>query len=91
MEILESLALRHCPEDIIRDYAAYLTANPKDRAGSFRSFVCNSPYNQNPPLSIETIVGEWYSKAIDQIGAEVERRQAAAEARPATDPETPAA
>ncbi len=91
VEILESLALRHCPEDIIRDYAAYLTANPKDRAGSFRSFVCNSPYNQNPPLSIETIVGEWYSKAIDQIGAEVERRQAAAEARPATDPETPAA
>jgi hypothetical protein len=91
VEILESLSLRHSPEDIIRDYAAYVTANPKDRAGSFRSFVCNSRYNQNPPRPIETLVGEWYRKAMDQIGAELERRHAEAEAHRATDAETPAA
>jgi hypothetical protein len=62
VEILEGLALRHCPEDIIRDYADYVTANPRDRAGSFRSFICNSGYNKNPPRPIETLIGEYYRR-----------------------------
>lgn len=88
VEILEGLALRHPPEDIIRDYAAYVTANPKDYAGSFRSFICNSEYNKNPPRLIETMVGECYRRAMDQIGPELERRHAEAVARGAMVDET---
>ena len=91
VEILESLALRHSPEDVIRDYAAHVTANPKDRAGSFRSFVCNGDYNKNPSLPRETMVGEYYSRAMAWIGEEMEVRHAAAEGRRTTDAGAPAA
>jgi hypothetical protein len=81
VEILAGLALRHCLEDVVGDYADYVTANPKDRAGSFRSFICNSRYNKNPSRPIETLVGEYYRRAMDQIGPELERRHAEAEGR----------
>ena len=40
--ILDCLALRYFREDVIRDYPDHVTANPRDTAGSFRGFVCNS-------------------------------------------------
>jgi hypothetical protein len=91
IEILEGLALRHPAEDIVRDYVAYVTTHPKDRAGSFRSFICNSEYNKNPPRPIETMVGDWYHRAMEEIGPELERRHAEAVARGAMPPEAPAA
>lgn len=91
VEILEGLALRHPPEDIIRDYAAYVTANPKDRASSFRSFIFNSGYNKNPSRPIDTMLGECYRRAMDQIRPELEKRQAEAVARGEMDAEAPAA
>jgi len=90
VELLETLALRHSAENIIRDYAAYVTANPKDRAGSFRSFVFNSEYNKNPPRRIETLVGEYCRRAFDQIGREMEERDPDALSRGAMDADAPA-
>src|SRR5262249_4000037 len=81
VEILDGLALRHSAEAVIRDYADYVRANPKDRVGSFRSFVCNSQYNYNPPRLINTMAGKCYQKAMDEIGAELQRRHAEAEKR----------
>jgi hypothetical protein len=91
VEILEGLALRHSLEDVIQDYANYVRAHPKDRAGSFRSFICNSEYNKNPPRPIDTMVGECYRRAMDHIGPELERRHAEAISRGDRDAEAPAA
>jgi len=91
VEILDGLALRHSPEAVIRDYAEYVAANPKDRAGSFRSFVCNSRYNYDPPRLIHTMAGKCYQRAMDDIGPELERRNAEAEARRIREAGKPAA
>ena len=81
VEILEGLALRHPAENIISEYAAYVTANPKNRTGSFRSFVCNSEYNKNAHNPNETLVGKCCLRALDQIASELKKRHAEAVAR----------
>ncbi len=90
MEMLDGLALRHSPERIIRGYQEYLSANPKDRASSFRSFICNSRYNSDPPPLIDTMVGQCYQRAMDDIGQELERRDAEVKAGTARKTEAPA-
>jgi len=91
VEILEGLALQHSAEAIIRDYAAYVAVNPKDRAGSFRSFIYKSAYNKNPPRQSEMMLGECYRRAMDQIRPDLENRASEAVARGEMPAETPAA
>lgn len=91
VEILEKLALDHSPEDLIADYVNYVVANPKDRAGSFRSFVYNGKYNAPRPSPGSSMVEECYRKAMDAIGEELNRRYAEVEASRSTDVDTPAA
>jgi hypothetical protein len=91
VELLETLALRHSLEEVIRDYADHLTANLLGQASSFRSFICNGQYNHNPPRSGETMVGDCFRRAMDWIGLDLERRHATAEARDAMNSDNPAA
>jgi hypothetical protein len=78
IEILDKLALEHSPEEVIADYAAHVSANPKDRAGSFCSFVFNSKYNTRRPAAGTSMVDKLAQKAMDEIGRELERRHAEA-------------
>ena len=80
VELLDGLALRHSPETVICEYADFVTKHPKVRAGSFRSFVLTSRYNNNLPRLIDTMAGKCYQKAIGYLLPELERRYAEAEA-----------
>src|SRR5262249_35912567 len=53
IEILEHLAIIHSPEDVITDYAGFIAANPKDRAGSFRSFIASRGYGADMGKTVD--------------------------------------
>jgi hypothetical protein len=81
LEILERLALHHQVESIVREYVDYVTAHPKDRAGSFRSFVSNKGYNDRPSGG-KSMVEETYCRAMREFGGELTRRVEAASILP---------
>jgi hypothetical protein len=78
METLQALAARHPAEKILSDYAQHLKSDQKTPGGSFRSFIYSSEYNSNFPRASETIVGQLYKRAADQLGVELNRRYAMA-------------
>ena len=77
MEILAPLSALPAPERVIRDYAAHVTADPADRAGSFRGFVAASDYAKRHPATPSLVI-ETHQRALATIGEEVLRRHGAA-------------
>jgi hypothetical protein len=77
VEMLEDLAHRRAPLAVIHEYVDYLRENPKDRAGSFRSFVTNRGYgdDQEPGRSL---VQRTFHRAMELAGEEIGARQQAA-------------
>lgn len=74
VEVLESLARKYNPRQVIHDYVDYTRRNPKDRAGSFRSYVCNHGYGKDRSCG-DSLVERVFHKAMEEAGAEIERRQ----------------
>lgn len=66
---------------MLREYADYVTQNPRDRAGSFLSFVMNRGYGRAPSGG-KSMVGETYRRTLDEIAAEVNQRMAARSGEP---------
>jgi len=73
VEAMESLAPVCIPRDILHEYADYIQQNPKDRAGSFRSFVYNRGYGKDLRVS-ESLTGRLYSHAVQLVRDELDRR-----------------
>jgi hypothetical protein len=75
VEALEGLAKHYSPYKLLHEYSRYFQGRPKDRDGSFRSFINNRGIGKDLPIS-ESFVGQLYHKAMDQAASELERRQA---------------
>ncbi len=78
LEILDGLACYHAVEEVVNAYVAHIRANPTDRAGSFRSFIINSKYNQRSARSPETFVASQYRTEFGEISADIQKRYATA-------------
>jgi hypothetical protein len=74
VEVLESLARKHEVRQVIQGYVEHIRRNPKDRAGSFRSYICNCGYAKDPSCG-ESLVERLFHKAMRESGEEIERRQ----------------
>jgi hypothetical protein len=74
VEILEDLAHRYSPLAVIHDYVDYLRKNPRDRAGSFRSFVTNHGYGDDREPD-RSLVQRIFHRAMELAKAEIEPRQ----------------
>lgn len=76
LEILEELAHKHYARQVIHDYLDHVRGNPKDRAGSFRSFVCNRGYAKDRSCGL-SFVERTYQRALEQADTEIALRRPA--------------
>jgi hypothetical protein len=77
VEILENLVRRRTLLAVIHEYVGYLRENPKERAGSFHSFIINRGYGDERETD-RSLVQRTFDRAMELASEEVEARQQAA-------------
>lgn len=75
VETLEGMAKVYAPKQIILDYVDHFRNNPKDRVGSFRTFVRNRQYVKGVSAGV-SFVDSTANRVLEQALAEVEARHA---------------
>lgn len=73
VELLEAISRRHRPVPLICEYLDYVRGNPKDRAGSFSSYVANRGLTEEPGFG-PSFSQQNRQKAFEEAQAQLEQR-----------------